>query len=101
MLFVLLPYLSVTLVIFDILQVFLFDIDQMKMTNWSKEAAENGLPAQWQNHPTKVIRILFDRNDPNTMLLHSSDMITLIDIAKVSWERFAPRHSSFPAQRCS
>ena len=61
----------------------MFDIDKMKMTDWSKEAAENGLPTQWQNQPTKVIRILFDRNDPNIMLLHSSDMITLIDISKV------------------
>ena len=61
----------------------MFDIEKMKMTEWSKQTAEAGLPRQWRMLPTKVIRILFDLISPNILLLQSHDMFTVVDTAKV------------------
>ena len=69
------PYLPIILIVVN--------IQKMKMTEWSKQTAEAGLPRQWRRLPTKVIQILFDLISPNILLLQSHDMFTVVDTAKV------------------
>lgn len=61
----------------------MFDIEQMKMTSWSKKASKTGLPEQWQRLPSKVVNILFDCNNKEIVFLQSHDMFVLLDISKV------------------
>ncbi|XP_046842982.1 U3 small nucleolar RNA-associated protein 4 homolog [Xenia sp. Carnegie-2017] len=63
-------------------EVFMFDIEQMKMTSWSKKASKTGLPEQWQRLPSKVVNILFDCNNKEMMFLQSHDLFILLDISK-------------------
>ncbi|XP_028410149.1 U3 small nucleolar RNA-associated protein 4 homolog [Dendronephthya gigantea] len=63
-------------------EVFMFNIEKMKMTNWSKKASKNSLPQQWQGRHTKVVNILFDPYCKDIMLLQSHDMFVLLDTTK-------------------
>lgn len=66
-----------------VFKIVMFDVEKMKMTEWSKQAAQTGLPRQWQVLRTKVIDILFDLRTPGVLLLHSHDMFALVDTTKV------------------
>ena len=61
----------------------MFDTENMRMTDWSKNASKKGLPRQWQLMPTKVLNVLFDPYCKDVMFLHSHDMFVLLDITKV------------------
>lgn len=64
-------------------QIFLFKPSSGKLTDWSKQALEHGLPKQWIGHHYKVINVQFDPNNHGLMLLQDDQMFTLLDLTEV------------------
>jgi len=63
-------------------QIFLFKPSSGKLTDWSKQALEHGLPKQWIGHHYKVINVQFDPSNHGLMLLQDDQMFTLLDLTE-------------------
>lgn len=51
-----------------------------KLTNWSRQAAEHGLPKQWTERCSKVIIIQFNPSCHELMMLQDHSMFTILDL---------------------
>jgi len=70
-------------------QIFLFKPSSGKLTDWSKQALEHGLPKQWIGHHYKVINVQFDPSNHGLMLLQDDQMFTLLDLTEVTYHVLA------------
>lgn len=61
----------------------MYDTQHRKLTDWTKQATEKGLPSEWTKTPNKVVNISFSPEDNDLMLLQDHEMFTVIDLKKV------------------
>jgi len=64
-----------------------------KLTNWSRQAAEHGLPKQWTERRSKVINIQFNPSCHELMMLQDHSMFTILDLREVAFTLY--RHFEF------
>lgn len=64
-------------------QVYLFKPSNGKLTKWSRQASELGLPKQWTERRSKVINIQFDPYCHDLMMLQDHSMFTILDLRQV------------------
>ncbi|XP_078365837.1 U3 small nucleolar RNA-associated protein 4 homolog isoform X1 [Oculina patagonica] len=61
-------------------QVYLFRPSSGKLTDWSRQASEHGLPKQWTEGRSKVINIQFNPSCHELMMLQDHSMFTILDL---------------------
>ena len=61
----------------------MFDFIKGRFTEWSREAASNGLPRQWVHHAAKVHGICFDAEKPSKMVLWGHSTFCTIDVNEI------------------
>lgn len=63
-------------------KVYMFVPSSGKLTDWSRQALQHGLPKQWTTRPNKVINIEFHPSNHEIMLLQDDEMFTLLDLSE-------------------
>jgi len=61
-------------------QVYMFKPSSGKLTNWSRQASEHGLPKQWTERRSKVINVQFNPSCHELMMLQDHSMFTILDL---------------------
>ncbi|XP_058956730.2 U3 small nucleolar RNA-associated protein 4 homolog [Pocillopora verrucosa] len=61
-------------------QVYIFKPSSGKLTKWSRQALEHGLPRQWTSRRSQVINIQFNPSCHEVVLLQDHNMFTLLDL---------------------
>ena len=64
-------------------KVYLFKPSSGKLTKWSRQALEHGLPRQWTSRRSQVINIQFNPSCHEVVLLQDHNMFTLLDLREV------------------
>ena len=83
---------------FYLAQIYIYSMESMKLTSWSKRALEHGLPKQWLGQHRKVVDLGFSPACHELVLLQNHEMFTLLDLREVRarrecWVQDAPDHS--------
>lgn len=63
-------------------QISIFKPTSGKLTDWSRQAFEQGLPKQWIGRHSKVINIQFHPDNYQLMLLQDHQMFTIVDLSE-------------------
>uniref|UniRef100_A0A6P8I1P2 U3 small nucleolar RNA-associated protein 4 homolog n=1 Tax=Actinia tenebrosa TaxID=6105 RepID=A0A6P8I1P2_ACTTE len=61
-------------------QIFMYNTNTSKLTDWSKQAAAQGLPKEWVQRHQKIVGITFDPSCSDLMILQDHEIFTVIDM---------------------
>ncbi|XP_048576519.1 U3 small nucleolar RNA-associated protein 4 homolog isoform X2 [Nematostella vectensis] len=63
-------------------QIYVYDTENMRLSEWSKTAMREGLPTDWMYHHRKITSITFSPKNHELMCLGTHRDFTLVDLGK-------------------